>query len=107
MTNAGPMSEEDKNHSPVSVADVEPHSSDEPLGAEEAARHDSRCRIHVHSVRRRLTDADGISAKAAIDGLVHGGILADDSPQEVRAVTYSQEKGEEETTIITLIWRDG
>ena len=58
--------------------------------------------IHVHSIRKRLCDADGISAKAAIDGLVHAGILADDSPKEVKSVTFSQDKGTPEMTEITI-----
>lgn len=48
--------------------------------------------IHVVSYRHRLADADGISAKAAIDGLIHAGILRDDSPEFVKEVSYSQVK---------------
>ena len=61
--------------------------------------------VHVLSIRKRLADADGISAKYAIDGIVKAGLLADDSPKEVKSVSYSQEKtkkGEEEKTIITI-----
>ena len=59
--------------------------------------------IHVHSIRKRLADSDGISAKAAIDGLVDTGLLTDDSPKEVKQVSYSQEKTTgEEKTIITV-----
>jgi len=61
-------------------------------------------KIHIHSVRKRLCDADGISAKAVIDGMVHTGLLRDDCPKEVSEVTYSQEKGSPEETIITLTW---
>jgi Holliday junction resolvase RusA-like endonuclease len=53
-------------------------------------------------VSQSRSDADGISAKAAIDGLVHAGLLKDDSPKYVKEVSYSQEKGEPEETIITL-----
>ena len=59
-------------------------------------------RIHIHSKRKRLADADGISAKAAIDGLVQSNILADDSPLFVKEVSFSQEKSKEEETIITI-----
>ena len=58
--------------------------------------------VHIHSIRKRLTDADGISGKAAIDAIVKCGIIKDDSPQYVKTVTYSQEKGKEEKTIITI-----
>ncbi len=58
--------------------------------------------IHIRSVRKRLADSDGISGKAAIDGLVHCGILQDDSAKFVEEVTYSQKKtkGPEYTEII-------
>ena len=65
-------------------------------------KYDTLVDIHVHSIRKRLTDADGVSAKAAIDGLIHAGLLKNDSPKEVRKVSYSQEKGDEEETIITV-----
>lgn len=58
--------------------------------------------IHIHSIRKRLADPDGISAKAAIDGVVKEKILKDDSALYVESVTYSQEKGEPERTIITI-----
>jgi Holliday junction resolvase RusA-like endonuclease len=55
------------------------------------------------SHRTRLADADGISAKAAIDGLVHAGVIRDDSTKEVREVSYLQvkvkNKNEEKTVI--------
>lgn len=68
-------------------------------------RFNSPVSLHVRSYRYRLTDADGISAKAAIDGLVHLGILVDDRPEFVREVSYSQEKikkPELEKTVITI-----
>jgi len=74
------------------------------LGEKETSGLDTRCHIHVHSRRKRLTDPDGISGKAAIDGLVRSGLLADDKAQYVSEVTYSQEKGSPEETIITLTW---
>jgi Holliday junction resolvase RusA-like endonuclease len=74
----------------------------ESLGEEKMQRLDTPVSIHVHSIRKRLTDADGVSAKATIDGLVHAGLLQDDSPEFVKEVSYSQEKGKEEETIITI-----
>ena len=91
-----------KNNTTVPVTDLEQIVSNAALATDEDETEDSRICIHVHSVRKRLTDADGISAKAAIDGLVNAGILADDSPEIVKQVTYSQEKGDPEETIITL-----
>ena len=64
--------------------------------------HDTRFSLHIHSIRKRLADPDGISAKAAIDGIVKAGLLEDDSTKEIKEIIYSQEKGDEEKTIITL-----
>lgn len=81
-----------KNSSSCTLADLESYLRNEPLAKEKVKRVDSPVRIHIHSKRKRLADADGVSAKALIDGLVLGGVLSDDSPREVTAVTYSQEK---------------
>lgn len=84
---------------------MEPDSGNAPLAKKETKGLNPPYRIHVHSIRNRLTDADGVSGKAAIDGLVLAGLLPDDSPQFVQEVTYSQEKtakGEAETTVLTI-----
>lgn len=62
--------------------------------------------LHVHSIRKRLVDIDGISAKAAIDGLVKAGLLSDDSAKEIREIKFTQEKckdNEEEGTALMFI----
>jgi Holliday junction resolvase RusA-like endonuclease len=59
-------------------------------------------RIHIHSVRKRLTDADGVSAKAVIDGLVNAGLFVDDSHQYIKEVSYSQEQGKKEETTVEI-----
>jgi hypothetical protein len=59
-------------------------------------------RIAIHSVRQKLADSDGISAKAAIDGIVEAGVLKNDTPKEVENVSYSQDQGEKEYTVITI-----
>jgi len=59
------------------------------------------------SRRHRLADPDGISGKAAIDGLVSAGILSDDSAKQVAEVRHSQvkvSKADAEETVITLMW---
>ena len=73
--------------------------------SKKTARFNSPVRISIHSLRHKLADADGISGKAAIDGLVHAGLLADDSAKEVKEVSYSQEKiakTQKESTILTI-----
>ena len=94
-----------RDYTPLSLADLESFVVHESLSEGEFEAMASRCSIHIHSKRKRLTDADGVSAKAAIDGLVHGGLLQDDSPQFVQEVSYSQAKAKEEETIIE-IWVD-
>jgi hypothetical protein len=86
------------------VTHLEPLASDEPLATGKGAAFVARIDITVVSYRSRLADADGISAKAAIDGLVMCGILADDSTKEIREIRYQQVKvknaSDEKTEII-------
>jgi len=99
------MNGKNRNNITNTVADMEPYISNEPVGQKKIKRLDTPCCIHLHSLRYRLADADGISGKAAIDGLIHAGLLSDDSPAEVAGVSYSQEKvdkNQEEKTIITI-----
>ena len=68
-------------------------------------RSSSQYDVHVHSIRKRLADIDGISAKAAIDGIVKSGLLEDDSAKQIRQIKFTQEKckkGEEEKTILNF-----
>ena len=77
------------------------------MGEKKDKRLDPQCRIHIHSRRHRLADPDGISGKAAIDGLVIAGVLSDDSAKQVKEVSYSQAKvpkADQEETVITLKW---
>lgn len=85
--------------------DLESYFSDESLAKNGVEESDTPLRVHIHSRRKRLADADGVSGKAAIDGLVEAKVLKDDSAQYIEEVTFSQEKigpGEEEETIIEL-----
>ena len=85
--------------------DMEPDTCNAPLGAQEVEGRDTRACIHVHSVRKRLADPDGISAKAVIDGIVKAGLLENDTTKDIKEITFSQEKGDPEETIITIEWR--
>ena len=87
------------------IANMERAACGKPLEAKENKRFNSRVSITVISYRMRLCDADGISAKAAIDGLVHCGVLQDDSPKFVKEVRYIQHKvgsAAEEKTVIEI-----
>jgi hypothetical protein len=94
----------DNDNDSGQVADVELPASSEPVAACKGAAFDSRVDIEIVSYRSRLADADGISAKAAIDGLVAAGILRDDSAKEISEVRYRQVKvkneADEKTEIV-------
>lgn len=74
----------------------------EPVAAKKSARPDTPCRIAIHSRTNRLSDPDGRSCKALLDGLTKAGILRDDSARFVKEVTQSQTvtEGDEETEVI-------
>ena len=76
--------DENGNRITDKTSNLESAVRNEPLGQEESERFDSLVRISIHSVRGVLADPDGISGKAAIDGIVKAGILRDDSPKEVK-----------------------
>ena len=81
-----------KNSSAVPATNLEQIANDEQVQSGKPAPLDTQCSIHIHSRRHTLADADGVSAKAVIDGLVHAGLLEDDSPKYVSSISYSQEK---------------
>jgi Holliday junction resolvase RusA-like endonuclease len=85
---------------------LEQHPQHEPLAEIPVQEDVLPCRIGIHSIRRRLADVDNLCGKYFIDGLMEAGILRDDSPEHVKEVTFTQEKGEPERTIITLTWED-
>jgi len=100
-----PLSAKNDNRATNKAADVERYTCNESLAASKGAAFNTRVRITVVSYRCRLADADGISAKAAIDGLVHCGVLRDDSAKEVGEVCYRQHKvknAEEERTLLEI-----
>jgi hypothetical protein len=65
---------------------------------------DKRASIRVYSKRNRLTDPDGISAKAVIDGLVIAGVFPDDNSKFIKEVSYCQEISAIEETVIDITW---
>ena len=91
--------------SSVPSANMEPSPCNASNGTQKPTRLDPPCSVHIHSRRYRLTDADGVCHKYAIDGLVHAKIFEDDSPKYIKKVSFSQEKitkAEREETIITI-----
>lgn len=101
----GKVKDEVNPHNPpFQTSDVESTPSHESLATEEGTRPDKRCRVHVHSKRRRLCDPDGISIKAALDSLVAAKLLRDDSAKFIKEVSFSQEVSEVEETVIDIVW---
>ena len=101
-----------QNRTAVPVADVEPPARHEPMAEKKGTRLDSfkGVIVCVHSKRHRLTDPDGASAKAVLDGLVIAKILADDSPEFIKEVRMSQEKigkDQQEETVVELYEEKG
>jgi hypothetical protein len=94
----------DNDNDSGQAADMELPASREPVAAGKGAAFNSRVSVEIVSYRLRLADSDGISAKAAIDGLVAAGILRDDSAKEVSEVRYRQVKvkneADEKTEIV-------
>lgn len=97
-----PTDEKNCNRTALSATNMESNFGNEPVGKEKTERLDSRVDIHIISYRKRKHDPDGVSAKAALDGLVRCGILTDDSTKEIRKVTFESIISKEEQTIIEI-----
>ena len=93
-------------NSPFQAPYLESAIRNEQVGTAKGDKLDKRVRIHIHSKRWRLADPDGVSCKAAIDGLAEGGIFVDDSAKYVEKVSFSQEKSETEETVIDIVYGD-
>jgi hypothetical protein len=86
-------------------ADMERSAGDESISAGKGEAFTAPVNIRVDHYRVRLADPDGLSIKAALDGIVHCGILRDDSAKEITEVRHFQHKvknWEDEETVITL-----
>lgn len=86
-------------------ADVELPAGYESISPSKGPAFTARVGIEVNHYRCRLADPDGLSVKAALDGIVHSGILRDDSAKEIAEIRHFQHKvknAEEERTEITI-----
>ena len=89
------------NNPAVPVADVERDSSHAAEAKVKTQEIHPRVCIRVHHRSRKAADATGRCHKWAVDGLVRGGILVDDSPKYVKEITETFEIGKDQT-IITI-----
>ncbi len=103
--------EEENGTGPADTdANVEQVIGDGVSSAEEYPAHDSRVRFGLDQpvrlsfthYRKRLCDPDGLSVKAAIDGLVLGKVLTNDAAQQITEITHRQVKSGEERTVIEI-----
>ena len=58
--------------------------------------------VFIHVRRKHRVDRDATRPKPVIDGIVRGGIVKDDSEDEVSTICITQETGTSEETIITV-----
>lgn len=93
---------ENRNHNTAADANVEPHSGNAPLRANETPRISAPCRVTFHHTRKRMADMDGLSIKAVLDGLVRAGVFPVDTPEFVSEIRHTQAKGSNEITVITI-----
>lgn len=87
-------------------AELERSASDEQVQKGQGPPLNPPVSLVVVNYRCRLCDADGVSAKAAIDGAVHRGLLPDDSAahiQEVRSWQVKVGSQEQEKTLLVFI----
>jgi hypothetical protein len=89
------------NNPAVPVADLERNPRHAPRAKAAAKEVYPRVCIRVHHRSRQAADATGRCHKWAVDGIVRGGILVDDSPKYVKEVTETFEIGKDQT-IITI-----
>ena len=95
------------NQTSAPTANPKPDIPNGASAKNEAEKDFTQAVLTVHSRRHRPTDADGIFSKWAIDAIVRGGVLPDDSPAYVKEVRHTQEKipkDQTEETIITVDW---
>jgi len=94
----------DHNYNSGQAADMELPAGRKRSRKDEGSAPFARVSIEIVSYRSRFADADGISAKAAIDGVVAAGILRDDSAKEISEVRYRQvrvqNEADEKTEIV-------
>jgi len=96
------LSNENKNRATLPATDMEQNLSHATLPKNSFAQVASQVHIRIISYRKLKHDPDGISAKAVIDGIVQAGILADDSTEQVKSVTFESRKSKEEKTTIEI-----
>jgi hypothetical protein len=90
------------NRAAVRAPDLESNPGDGHAPKDAPEKVCQRFNIVVHHRSRRLADATGRSHKAAVDGIVRGGLLPDDSPVYVKEIKETFEQRNNEETVIEI-----
>lgn len=88
-----------RNRRPRSDANMESNSINDQIQQDEAATFNTSTHLEIIHHRKRPTDPDGCSAKAAIDGIVAAGILPDDSAKWIESIKITVIQSVVEKTI--------
>lgn len=78
---------------------MESNTVDDTIQQDEAATFNTSTHLEIIHHRKRPTDPDGCSAKAAIDGIVATGILPDDSAKWIESIKITVIQSVVEKTI--------
>jgi Holliday junction resolvase RusA-like endonuclease len=91
-----------RNRTSSSTSNLELSTKRKSVRKNESAAFNSPVRINIYSTRKRKTDIDGISGKAALDGIVNSGLLIDDSSDQIESYQVHKPTicNEEKTLII-------
>lgn len=73
-----------------------------PLAAKKGEGFSSQVRVIIYHFRKRQIDPDNLSVKAVLDGIVSAGILADDTPLQIKEITHKQFKADNEETYVVI-----
>jgi hypothetical protein len=93
---------ESKDHSAVSPADAKPAGRNVVTKSAAVKEVHQRFRVEIHHRSRRLSDPTGRSHKAALDGLVRGGLLGDDSLEWIEEIRETYKQAAVDETIIEI-----
>ena len=93
---------EGDNRTSIPATDMEQDIPDAAVDTEETQGFRTLVNIRVISYRARKHDPDGVSVKAILDGIVRRGILADDSTEQIKSITFESIKSKEEKTVIVI-----
>lgn len=97
--------EESHNRAGHTTTTVERPAQQTLAAQEKDCRFSSPVCITVTSYRKAISDTDGVSVKAFLDGLVKIGLLEDDSCKQVKEVRFKTiilPKGGKEKTILEI-----